>query len=106
MTRPACAFTAPASLLGALVDDEPAADDEEELDAEAELELALELVLETSELDVLADDDAVPVVVVDESVVVLLAVPVVEVVPVVVDALPSHVPTQVAPVITKPGVKL
>jgi len=45
-------------------------------------------------------------VVVDESVVVLLAVPVVEAVPVVVDALPSHVPTQVAPVITKPGVKL
>ena len=112
MTRPACALTAPASLLGALVDVEAEADDAEELEAEAELALALELALETSELDTLADDEltlaeeADAEEEADEPVAVLLAVPVLEAVPVVADALPSHVPTQVAPAMTKPGVKL
>ena len=91
-------MTATASLLGADVDAEPEVDDAEELEAEAEL--ALELTLDISELDALADDEA------DESVVVLLAVPVVDALPVVEALAPSHVPTQVAPATTNPGVKL
>jgi hypothetical protein len=103
-------LTTIASLLGADVAAEPEVDDAEEPEVEAEL--VLELPLDVNELDALADDEltladeADADDEADESVVVLLAVPVVDALPVVVALAPSHVPTQVAPATTKPGVKL
>jgi len=91
--------------LGAVVAVEAAADEAAAEEAAAEeLELALEL-----ELDAAADDElalAAEPDVEDEAAAVLLAAAEVALPAALLEAPPSHNPTQVAPATMKPGVKL
>jgi len=93
--------------LGAVVAVEAAADEVAAEEAAAEeLELALELELE---LDAAADDElalAAEPDVEDEAAAVLLAAAEVALPAALLEAPPSHNPTQVAPATMKPGVKL